>query len=229
MSWLSGTTIGRKNPVVCARQTILRASYPALKWASDKNFPWQQPPRLEGGIDPWLYTLVEPGDIGLTIRIGEVTNILISGKWKHVGIFGENNFVGEAVDPTTRVVTMHNFLSTKDIACIVRPKLPLKIRLEAASIALNMARRKIPYDYDFLIGDIYNHTQTQYCAEMPYLSYILAYPQWDFRPRKIWGVYTVLPDDYFLSTHHFDIVAIHDGEEWRQIWAKCQQSQRRLT
>lgn len=220
MSWLSGTTIGRKNPIICARQTILRAAFPALKWASDKNFPWQQEPRLQGNTPQWVYDFIEPGDIGLTVRIGEVTNILIGGKWKHVGVFGENGLVGEAVDPTTRIVTSQHFLETKDLACIVQPKLPLEIRLAAARTSLQMAGRKIPYDYDFLIGDIYSHTQAQYCAENPYLSYIINFPQWDFRPRKIWGVYTVLPDDYYLSTRHFDIKAIHDGKKWRNLWAE---------
>lgn len=196
------------------RQATLRALYCPLKALANANWPWQNDPLLAGYDTTALKKELMPGQVGMSRRYHEVTNLYVMGYWKHTCVYVGDGMIAEAVDPVTRLISLDDWVHSKDEICFNIPLDPITedIMLLAASHSKLIASRAIPYDYEFILDHNYPHLESQYCAEIPYIAYVLSYPNWGFKPRKIWGVETVLPDDYANAKKFFKMTHCIKGK-----------------
>lgn len=191
------------------RHRILKIAYPLIQWANDVHLPFTRKKLSEKHLRQ-IKGVIQPGDLILTAQRGELTNILIGGRYKHVGVYspcikkGHWRCVIEAIDPVVVEKGLCDFILKKDRVCIVRPKMSLDLRHEAAK----KARQCIGsyYDYEFHIPTNDEVNKAFYCSELAYWVYKQVNPNWGFCLNEILGVPTIKPDEYYSAREFFDII-----------------------
>ena len=134
---------------------------------------------------------LEDGDIVMAFKEGAMTNVLVPGYWSHCGIYDkERDRVIEALHPKVQSNPLELYLGRYTDCAIYR----------AYSIGSNQqhqvvinARAKIgsPYDFDFE-----SKNRAFYCSELCYLAHWRVDNRFAFPIERIWGVKTILPDDF---------------------------------
>jgi len=182
---------------------------PVLKWINKVHAPWTHK-QVTLKMVKDLIAVLRPGDVICTIGYGEATNILIAGEYKHASIFVGGETIVEAVHPAVRTINIFQFLMCKDRVVAVR-KRPWseKLSMKAASEALHCVGK--PYDYDFDMPiDRKKPNKAFYCAELVWWCHFKANPLMEFRFKEVWGVPTVIPDDFIHADKHWEVVWTSD-------------------
>lgn len=192
------------------RQSLLNAAGPFLRLASDIRSPVNGRQINEGDVVA-IKKILQPGDVFLSTKNGEFTNLLQKGRYKHAAIYtpieGLYTYLAvvESVDPKVRLVGLYEFLLHKDDVVVLRcNRMSGEERLDAAVEALNF--RGASYDYQFYMpDDFHSQNRAHYCSELVFLAHKIASPDWDFPVKTVWGVKTVSPMDLYNSLH-FDVI-----------------------
>ncbi len=193
------------------RRLVLDLVEPMLKWINKIHAPWTHK-KVTLEMVKHLLSVLRPGDVICAIGYGEATNILIAGEYKHACIFVGGETIVEAVSPHVRIINIFQLLMCKDrvIACRKTPYSE-KIADKASSIALQCVGK--PYDFDFdLPIDRSKPNKAFYCAELVWWAHFKANPLMEFRFKEVWGVPTVIPDDFIYATKHWKVVWQSDNK-----------------
>jgi len=113
--------------------------------------------RIKGYHVRQVLGVVAPGDILLRRYDGYLNTICTPGYWGHAGLYVGDNQVVHAVEAGVVIEDILDFCRT-DAICVLIPNCDHKI---AVDIALNLAAKKIGYDYDFDYGN-----EKYYCTEL---------------------------------------------------------------
>lgn len=193
------------------RTLVLDLIEPVLKWINKVHAPWTHK-KITRKMIKQILAVLRPGDIICSTAYGEFTNILIAGKYKHAVIYIGSKTIIEAVNPLVRPLSIYQFLMTKDKVVVCRKKnYDAKICNEAITIAQSAVGK--PYDYDFELPlDRTKPNKAFYCAELVWWSYFKADPLMEFKLREVWGVQTVIPDDFIYAKKHWSVVWDSDNK-----------------
>lgn len=195
------------------RRRILEVSYPILKKVGKIHAPFSHKFIEQQDVEALMETL-RPGDLLLARNRSEFTNLIISGFYKHLGVYVGDGQIVEAVDPSVQSVGIYDFAMTKDYIVVVRSKTATEYeKIKAVKAAKDFIGRS--YDYGFYIPSIElpNHSQyiksenhAFYCAELGYWCYRIAQPGMAFKLRDVLGVPTVAPQDFVDAAKHWQVV-----------------------
>lgn len=153
-----------------------------------------------------LYQMTQVGDVILSRVDGEILNWFIPGFYSHAAIVCEDGRLVEAVGKGVREVFLSKFLSNKDHIGVYRSNQG-KNRIQAGMHSRDYLGRS--YDYGFQIGD-----EDFYCSELVWQAYRDTHPDMEFCKRDIFGVKTILPDD-FTCVEYWDNVQSIIGNQGR--------------
>jgi len=140
-----------------------------------------------------LIQKIQPGDVLLTWRWGELSNLFIPGEWSHAALYVGNDTVREATYAGVHDTDLIDFMLEKDQVLVLRPAVPSKVIEEAILVSADALG--VPYDFMFDEGD-----KAFYCSELICWSYNHAYfsvtgSNFPLQRQNIMGVWTVTPDD----------------------------------
>jgi uncharacterized protein YycO len=143
---------------------------------------------------------ISPGDVFLSKTDFSVSNLFIPGFWKHAAMYIGDGYIVEAVPPLVRRISISEFIRTKDVAAIYRPRFCSK---SACAIAAAWSIRQInkkEYDLAFTPGN-----DSLYCVELIFHAYSFTAgikPP----PRRVLNDLTYIPDD------------LTDPSQWEFLW-----------
>jgi len=142
--------------------------------------------------------VLQQGDILLSYRNYEPSNILISGKYTHSAMYYQDiygrEYVVEAVGEGVIRKSLPKFLFSKDKICILRAK---EVSESDRSDASKVARSFIgtPYDYYFE-----NSINAFYCSELIHYSLKQVSNEYSYQPGHTLGMETVTPMDFYEAS-----------------------------
>jgi len=193
------------------RRLLLDLCEPMLKWINKVHAPWTHK-RVTLKMVKDLLTILKPGDVICAIGYGEATNILIAGEYKHCCIYVGGETIVEAVSPKVRTINIFQLLMCKDKVIVCR-KIPHNEKqcFEASNKALQSVGK--PYDFDFELPlDRSKPNKAYYCAELAWYVHFKSDPLMKFTFREVWGVPTVIPDDFIKAKKYWKVVWQSDNK-----------------
>lgn len=180
------------------RRVFLKIAYPFLRVIGKVKIKPKK--RRLWGQEIFLIPMIKKGDIILVKAKGELTNLLIGGKYKHALIATGDGYL-EAVDPTVRKVTFKHILDHYDYICVCRAEFLVPSEIERM-IAFAESQIGKPYDYMFE-----PNMKAFYCSELATSAIVHAMPYSNtWSQRDIFGVKTTMPDDFRNATDKFKTV-----------------------
>ena len=137
------------------------------------------------------------GDIILTHTNYNLSNVGIPGFWKHAAFVTGNGYIIEAVRTGVRKRPAGSLIAGCDYYLLLSPRFAdTARRTKAAGFAESIIG--FPYDKDFRFT-ISNNVEF-FCSESIWWSYEKTYDQpgqySPFTPKKVLGVYTIVPQDF---------------------------------
>lgn len=180
------------------RKFLLTSILPLLKWLGATHFPYTKKNMLAAHYYQIL-TVAKPGSILLTKTLGEASNLLIPGKYKHAAILGATHrsgrpFVIEATGSGVHQTDLIDFVLTKDSIIVLEPTFANEEQMTSAVLWACKQLGK-PYDYK-LMSDY----EAFYCCELTFAAYKEALggnSPWEL--RDFLGEPTVTPDDFLKA------------------------------
>jgi uncharacterized protein YycO len=182
------------------RRYLIRALYPISRLIGHVYMAPKAREIRARDVDAIL-EIVRKGDVLITYSVGEFTNILIEGEYKHCAVYIGLGYVVEAVGHGVHKVLFDDFCASKDKIAVCRPLFCGEYEM---SLAAEFCSKQIgkPYDYSFEPTE-----DAFYCAELAAEAYKIATNgKTPFLPRKTMGVDTVLPVDFKLAVSKFKVV-----------------------
>ena len=146
------------------------------------------------------------GDVLITRKRGEVTNLFIPGFYTHAAMYVGRNDVVEAIGKGVVRTDLVSFCMGKDYVAVLRSKFSDEaVNKEAAKEAIKLIGS--PYDYDFEPANV-----AFYCSELCYYAYdkALGEDKSPFELRQSLGVDTVTPQDFFDATEKWERILVTD-------------------
>ena len=133
---------------------------------------------------------LKPGAVILTLKRGQLSNLLIPGHWSHAAIVISDNWVIEAVGKGVVKTRMKDFLLSKDEFLILHPTFATDAEM---LLAVLQAQRLVgmPYDWEFEPND-----QQWYCFELCWHAYNQAVPGNPFQRKQVFEILTVQSMDF---------------------------------
>ena len=180
------------------RIRLLKALKPITIWIGQRHMPYSH--KLITGKHYFeIVDRLSPGVVFVTQKYGELTNILIPGKWTHAAIYVGDGWVVEALGVGVTKTHIIDFLLSKDEVAVLSPKFGSEGQMAGAA-KYALGKVGTPYDYEFK-GD----NQAFYCSELVWSSYDQVMQEMPFTIRKTWGVETVIPDDIYNAKSKWTI------------------------
>lgn len=181
------------------RGLVLKLSYPVIKWVGALHVPYTKK-KMKADHYYQILAAAKPGSILLSRTLGEATNLLIPGRYKHAAIVGATAgggrpFVVEAVGAGVKQTDLLDFILSKDNLLLLEPQFASAEQMIAAVLWACKQVGK-PYDYTFM-----SDYTSFYCCELTYAAYKEALDgksPWEL--REYWGEPTVTPDDFLNAT-----------------------------
>lgn len=193
------------------RRGILDSLYPFLNRAALRHK--ESMGRLIPSQTKAIEKLVEPGMVIISRKDYSPLNLLIPGYMSHCGVISTNGVIESIGAHGVRVIPLSEFLYSKDHIIISKPRFHSIDLPELMRASYREARREVgkKYDFKFHLSD-----QAFYCSELVHDSYERAYRNmtgWDlpFIPREVWGIKTILPDDFYRAKDYWQVV--YDSEK----------------
>lgn len=172
------------------RLLILNFMRPIMVYIGRMALPFSRP-RLTSKAYREALAKMKVGDIILTTSSGEISNLLIPGRYKHAAIVVDDNSVVEAVGYGVLRTDLLSFFLSKDYFVILRARFcSNEEALQAAKFAEELTGT--PYDYEF-----HPANNAFYCSELCYHVYNKSVKGNPFTLRKTLGVETVTAQDFY--------------------------------
>lgn len=151
-------------------------------------------------IDRRIIPLLQPGDVGLRLSKGFLSNLLIPGEYKHVWLHMDSGPYPTIVEATGDGVLQKSARNPlrADRLLILRPKLPQAAKLEAVERAKTILN--LPYDvwFDFDLAEAFTHLDQYHhafsCIEVIAYCYYPYFDQLGFKWRNRLGKKVLFPD-----------------------------------
>lgn len=180
------------------RRTIMEIARPLARTAGRIHTPphYRAITKLETYE---LAKLIEPGDVLLSHRNREVTNLLIPGYWKHCAMYTGEGRIVEAMGRGVVDSSLEEFCMTKDGVLCLRATFASP---REAGLTVSFAKSLRGKPYDYLIEHEFSRAINEafYCSEIPWWCYeqvfIAQGKSSPFEPRETLGVPTIAPQDY---------------------------------
>lgn len=184
------------------RRFILSVFKPVAKTVSHWYIAFRRPKMNLRDVQEILMK-IRPGDVLISRSAGEFTNWFIPGFWTHAALYAADHQVVEAVSPCVRIITLPEFLLSKDFVCVLRPTFADEVqKVSAIAFAKLQATNLVPYDYQFAPTE-----KEFYCAELIGASYVYALDgKSPFTPRYTLGVLTYTPADFYNAIQKFELI-----------------------
>lgn len=181
-----------KNLLIATRQFVLFLAEPFLKTIGSITFG------KEGILVSDEFSQLRDGDSIVSRRDWTVSNLFISGYWKHVGIVkveASGIFIIEAIGKTGVSKTkIEKFLETKTQIEVFRSRFADADQAkQAAEVAQDLIG--LPYDFGIISGN-----EAFYCSEVIWYSYDKVLNPSPFEPRETMGIKTITPNDIAQAT-----------------------------
>lgn len=174
------------------RRHLTKLLLPAIKAVSHLGKP---EPKIKGFHYTVIRELAKPGDILLSTEHFRLSNLLIDGDWSHVAMVEQKERVLEAVPPCVRQVDLSEFVLTKDMICLLRPKFNFHY--------VDLSIGYIADDYDFsFMGDV----SQWYCSWLVYDRFKNMTDKCPIKLKRKWGVDTITPQDFYDDKQNFNII-----------------------
>lgn len=174
------------------RQLVVRSFRPIMTGFSS----FQKKQKVGSITDLDIYQItksVESGAVILSLGYGHIGNVLIPGHWSHAALVVDDEWVIEALGRGVVKTRLKDFLKTKDEICVMLPKFAdISQQVDAVIEAEKLVG--MPYDWEFEPND-----EQFYCFELVWHAYDTVIEDCPFQRRKIFGVETILGDDFIES------------------------------
>ena len=182
------------------RLSILNFVTPISKWIAKVHVPFTRN-SINSKLTRHAFHIMKPGSVLISVTFGELANLFIPGDFSHAAIYN-GAFIIEAKTIGVSKTNFFEFMSSKSHVVILEPLFCDESAMyDAAKRCESMIGK--PYDFNFDPS-----TSAFYCSEL--VSYGYSYfPQWN--KRTIFGVETVIPDDFYLS-------AKSKQPKWKIVW-----------
>lgn len=195
------------------RKNLLKMMTPVSKLVGKIHLD----PRRRRMADPDIFTELfdhlEVFDCILSRRKYELNNLFIPGQWTHSAIITGKFYCLEATENGVDIKNLLEFITEKDEICVLRPEFDFiddetwddlndDSHANAGRIvAFEHFWNYIGKPYDFLFE---NDVEAFYCSELVQACYNALSKEFfkkecSFKTRKILGMDTVLPQDYYDS------------------------------
>ena len=185
--------------LVFIRRVILNVLHPLIVWYGDLDWPFSRR-KVNGKIYRRAYSKLVPGDIIVTRKRGEPTNVFIPGFYTHSMMYVGDANVVEATSLGVHETDVLDALMSKDHFAILRPKFCSQVEMKLiANKAKELKSKNIKYDYSFELDN-----EAFYCSELIYFCYkSVLQNKFPFDMRETLGVKTVTPQDYYNAIKKF--------------------------
>lgn len=143
-----------------------------------------------------MIKIIQDGDIVLSRKNWELSNIFMPGQWKHCGIY-LNGFIYEAVTMEgVRKISLEQFFYKKDAVGLSRYRALSAAQVHSGMVFLE-AILGSPYQWEFAISN----DKRYFCSELAYQfqCHLWKYFDRDFTPSKILWMYVIRPTDLWKS------------------------------
>ena len=162
--------------------------------------PWTRKKITAKDYHSFMAMNLDEGTVLCSKTNGEFGNLFIPDFWSHCAIYDGNGKVIEAVGKGVIETDLIDFLMTKDFVVALDP---IFATIPQKSAALECAKSQLgkPYDFEFQTSDV----KAFYCGELVLWAYTSSVPTFDFVLKKIFGVYTVPPQDFVNAKKYFKI------------------------
>ena len=149
--------------------------------------------------------VIEHGDVLVTRRRFELSNIFIPGYYTHAGLYlvtGDHHQAIEATSDGTTITSLGKFLFSKDYVAVLRPKFIRSKHEQSKIIDYAQGFKGLPYDYYFESDE-----DAFYCSELIWRVFRKACPTFrSFTARRYLGVETVVPQDFRDASGYFETI-----------------------
>ena len=176
---------------------LLKIAFSITRWVGRQHWPYIHK-KMTAANCLAISKNLHPGDVLLSHNEGELSNVLISGFWKHAAIAVDSEVIVEAIGSGVRKCHIVDFAMKKDFVSVWRPAFASK---EQRAVAADYAKCQVgtPYDYEFQSGN-----KAFYCSELVHAAYDHAMggkSPFEMRPR--YGILTVIPNDIARAEKKF--------------------------
>ena len=187
------------NILIYLRRIILNILHPLIVWYGELEWPFSKR-KIKGSDFRKAYSKVVAGDIIVTRKLGEPTNLFIPGFYTHSMMYVGNSTVVEATSLCVHETDILDALMSKDHFAILRPKFCSQVEMKLiANKAKELKLKNIEYDYGFEPNN-----DAFYCSELIYFCYkSVLKNKFPFDMRETLGVKTVTPQDYYEAIKKF--------------------------
>lgn len=180
------------------KQTIFEVFLPTIQFFSRLKVPVR---RLIRDIDcAGFEFLAEPGDILLTRKRLQASNLLIPGFWTHAALIKNSSTVIEATASGVHETRFRDFLLDKDFVEYLQP---LFASPEEKKLAVARASEAIGRAYDWYFE---TDNKALYCAELIVVAYQSVNPGWQFLSSTIWGEPVYEPSLFEKNSDNWRVV-----------------------
>jgi len=147
-----------------------------------------------------LNNVLQYGDVLLSRRNWEISNLLIPGKYTHAALFVGHDLVVETITSGTGEKSLPMFLFTKDQVAVMRPKF---VESGDKTRIAELAQMYVGKPYDFYFD---KSEEAFYCSELIWRIFKRSCKGFSkFAAKKHLGVETVVPQDLRDATKYFDL------------------------
>jgi len=178
---------------------ILTIFYPILSRIGKVHMPFSRK-KITSSHYREMTKLLRPGMGILTTTNGELANLLIPGKWSHIGGYYGNRRVIEAIGKGVSETDLIDFVLTKDEILIIKPKFATKSQMKIAAEWMFWQMGK-PYDINFA-----DNNEAFYCSELYVESYVSQGFEIPWEVTKTFGVKNAVPQDFADNPNVWEVV-----------------------
>jgi len=151
-----------------------------------------------------VQALLKPGQTLLSKKSGELSNLLIPGKYKHTAIVKDKNTVIEAVTVGgVKETDLIDFIMGKRSIALLEPLFATEEEMIVVPM-IAASQKGLPYKFDmeFSITKI----TAFYCSMLNFYCYFMACKEMPFTLREILGVQNVAPSDFYEAKDKFKVI-----------------------
>jgi hypothetical protein len=185
---------------------------PVIRWIGEIHLPFTH--KLVTGDDyRRAVRLSKPGYGVIAKNRGELSNLFISGFWKHGAIITADDTIIDLTRDGCAANDAISFLLKKDFFILIRCKLLSEYQHYLASRFAKACVGQCAYDFDFDLNDSLQSIKDRafkrphlYCFESLFYWWSFVAGKPIFEPKEKFGVYYITGEDFINRPDIFEIV-----------------------